>query len=288
MSRFAFVFVAALLIAGGASFLLFRVVGANSKHPAAALATSAILIASRDLQIGTVIAEHDFSTGKWFGEPPQQAARKKEEIAGHGVIATIYEGEPIWLSRVAVAGAGAGLAATIPSGKRAVALKVNEIIGLAGFVLPGMHVDVIAAAAAPAGAGSSNDVVSRTILQNIAVLSVGQTLEHSKDGKPVEAQVVNLLVTPEQAEVLSLANSETKVQLVLRNPLDVGEKPTRGTSLRDLLVPTALNTAPPRSSHVQLAASDVPRHVASVIVVEVYQGAKKTQESFPLRQEAKR
>jgi hypothetical protein len=88
--------------------------------------------------------------------------------------------------------------------------------------------------------------------------------------------------------VLSLANSETKVQLVLRNPLDVGEKPTRGTSLRDLLVPTALNTAPPRSSHVQLAASDVPRHVASVIVVEVYQGAKKTQESFPLRQEAKR
>lgn len=77
MSRFAFVFVAALLIAAGASFLLFRVVGANSKHPAAALATSAILIASRDLQIGTVIGEHDFTTGKWFGEPPQQAARKK-------------------------------------------------------------------------------------------------------------------------------------------------------------------------------------------------------------------
>jgi len=279
---------AALLIAAGASFLLFRVVGANSKHPAPAAATSAILIASRDLQIGTIIGQHDFTSGKWYGEPPQQAARKKEEIAGHGVIATIYQGEPIWLSRVAAAGAGAGLAATIPTGKRAVALKVNEIIGLAGFVLPGMHVDVIAAAAAPAGAGGSNDVVSRTILQNIEVLSVGQTLEHSKDGKPVEAQVVNLLVTPDQAEVLSLANSETKVQLVLRNPLDEGEKPTRGISLRDLLEPTALVAAPPRTSAVRPTAPIVPRHAASVIVVEVYQGAKKTQESFPVRDEVKR
>jgi len=160
MSRFGFVFVAALLIAAGASFLVFRVVGANSHHAAPAAVTSAILLASRDLQVGTVVQAQDLSEGKWFGEPPQQAARKKEEIVGHGVIASIYQGEPVWLSRVAVAGAGAGLAATIPSGKRAVALRVNEVIGLAGFVLPGMHVDVIAAGTTPGGAGGTSAGVS--------------------------------------------------------------------------------------------------------------------------------
>jgi pilus assembly protein CpaB len=288
MSRFAFVFVVALLIAAGVSFLLFRVVGSNSSHPTSAPATSAILLASRDLQVGTVITGRDLTEGKWFGEPPQQAARKKEEIVGHGVIGSIYQGEPVWLSRVAVAGAGAGLAATIPSGKRAVALRVNEVIGLAGFVLPGMHVDVIAAAAPPAGAGITSDVVSRTILQNIAVLSAGQTLEHSTNGKPVEVQVVNLLVTPDQAEVLSLANSETKVQLVLRNPLDEGEKPTPGTSLRDILMPAAVYLASPHPPHLRSFAASVPVHVASVIVVEVYHGAKKTQESFSAREGVER
>jgi pilus assembly protein CpaB len=286
MNRFAFVFVVALLIAAGASFLLFRVVGANSTHAAApAPPTSTILLASRDLQVGAVIADGDLSTGKWLGDPPQQAARKKEEIVGRGVVSTIYQGEPIWLSRIAVPGAGAGLAATIPNGKRAIALRVNEVIGLAGFVLPGMHVDVIAAAAPPAGAGNSNDVVSRTILQNIEVLSAGQKLERSTDGKPVEVQVVNLLVSPAQAEALSLANSETKVQLVLRNPLDEGEKPTPGSALHSLLVPGShiggSGPAPP-------GRPAAPHIAGPVLVVEVYHGGKKTEESFPLRELSKR
>jgi pilus assembly protein CpaB len=289
MSRFAFVFVVALIIAAGASFLLFRVVGANPTRLTASAkpsATSPILLASHDLPVGTLIADRDVTTGKWLGEPPRQAARKKEEIVGHGVVASIFEGEPIWLARVAITGAGAGLAATIPNGKRAVALRVNEVIGLAGFVLPGMHVDVIAAAAPPAGAGNTSDVISRTILQNIEVLSAGQKLEHSTDGKPVEVQVVNLLVTPNQAETLSLANSETKVQLVLRNPLDGGEKPTAGTSLRNLLEPAGLFTAPPRSPHLPAAASSA-RYIAPVIVVEVYHGAKKIQETFQAREGVK-
>lgn len=289
MSRFAFVFVAALLIAAGASFLLFRVVGANTHHASAASApaTSTILFAARDLQVGVLIEGRDVTEGQWVGDAPPQAARKKEDILGRGVVASIYQGEPIWLDRVAVKGAGAGLAATIPNGKRAVALRVNEVIGLAGFVLPGMHVDVIASGAPQNGSGST-DVVARTILQNIEVLSAGQKLEHSTDGKPIEVQVVNLLVTPDQAEVLSLASSETKVQLVLRNPLDDGDKHTNGAVLHTILAPAGQgalfihSSAGPRPPQPQQQKA---AHLFPLVVVEVYHGAKKTEESFPKRAE---
>lgn len=287
MSRFAFVFVAALLIAAGASILLFRVVGANTHHStAAAPATSTILFAKRDLPVGVLIEARDITEGQWVGQAPPQAARKKEDILDRGVVASIYEGEPIWLDRVAVKGAGAGLAATIPNGKRAVALRVNEVIGLAGFVLPGMHVDVIASGAPQNGSGA-NDVVARTILQNIEVLSAGQKLEHSTDGKPIEVQVVNLLVTPDQAEILSLASSETKVQLVLRNPLDEGDKRTDGAVLHTILAPAGQGALYSRSSAggPRAQPQKASARLIPVVVVEVYHGAKKTEESFPKRTE---
>jgi len=284
MSRFAFVFVAALLVAAGASLLLFRVVGSSVPHAAAVPTTSKVLFAARDLAVGALIEPHDLTEGQWFGEAPPQLARKKEDLLGRGVVASIYQGEPIWLDRVAVKGAGAGLAATIPNGKRAVALRVNEVIGLAGFVLPGMHVDVIASGAPQGGAGGGSDVVSRTILQNIEVLSAGQKIERSTDGKPVEVQVVNLLVTPDQAEVLSLASNETKVQLVLRNPLDEGEKHTQGAVLHTILAPSGQGAFAFRGSPVpRPEVRNATVRLANVFVVEVYHGSKKVDESFSLR-----
>jgi pilus assembly protein CpaB len=201
-------------------------------------------------------------------------------VVGRGTIVPIYSGEPILEGRLAARGAGAGLAATIPVGKRAVALRVNEVVGLAGFVMPGMRVDVLVAGNVPGSANPMSGTLSRTVLQNIEVLSAGQNIEKNVDGKPEAAQVVNLLVTPEQAETLSLAGSETKVQLVLRNPLDTQEESTPGTSVAKLFGQPEVVPAPPK-----IAVTKRPRVVAAPVIVntpvseppiEIFAGSKKT------------
>ena len=115
---------------------------------------------------------------------------------------------------------------------RACAVKVNEIVGVAGFVVPGMRVDVLIAGTLP-GADRRSDTQVKTILQNIEVLSAGQNYQKDAEGKPVTVQVVNLLVTPDQAEILSLASNETRIQLVLRNPLDKEVAKTIGTAVTE-------------------------------------------------------
>jgi pilus assembly protein CpaB len=118
----------------------------------------------------------------------------------------------------------------IPPGMRAVAIRVNEVVGVAGFVTPGMRVDVLISGSRPGG----NDrlgTVTKTLLQNLEVLSAGTDFKKDAEGKPVSVQVVNMLVTPEQAEQLSLANSQTQIQLVLRNPLDHEVAKTGGTAV---------------------------------------------------------
>ena len=102
---------------------------------------------------------------------------------------------------------------------RACAVRVDEVVGVAGFVIPGMRVDVLVSGNPP-GEGANEGVVTETILQNIQVLSAGTDIQRDQEGKPLQVQVVNLLVTPEQAELLSLASNSLKIQLVLRNPLD--------------------------------------------------------------------
>ena len=151
-------------------------------------------------------------------------------MVGRGVITPIFAKEPIIDSRLAPKGAGGGLAAMIPPGMRAVAVRVNEVVGVAGFVVPGMRVDVLISGNTPGG-DSSLGTLTKTLLQNIEVLSAGQDFKKDAEGKPVSVQVVNLLVTPEQAEQLSLASNQTTIQLVLRNPLDHEVAKTPGTAL---------------------------------------------------------
>ena len=216
--RLTAILLVALLVAAGASFLVYRVVisRASSSVPTA---TTQVLMAARNLEIGTLIKETDYRTGPWAGPLAKGLITKKEELVGRGVIAPVYEGEPIMETRLAPQGAGGGLAATIPAGMRACAVRVNEIVGVAGFVVPGMRVDVLITGTA-SGQSRGGEPKLKTLLQNIQVLSAGQNYQKDAEGKPVVVPVVNLLVTPEQAEVLSLASNETRIQLVLRNPLD--------------------------------------------------------------------
>ncbi len=120
----------------------------------------------------------------------------------------------------------------IPQGMRAVAIRVNEVVGVAGFVIPGMRVDVLISGTPGAtNTSAALGVQSKTMLQNIEVLSAGQDFKKDAEGKPITVQVVNLLVTPEQAEMLSLASRQTTIQLVLRNPLDREVAKTPGTAV---------------------------------------------------------
>jgi len=276
----------ALVVAGVTSYFLYRLILVRVQSQGHPVATNKLVVAKHDLQVGTLVRDTDLDEVSWGGPIPDDAVKTLADAAGRGVIATIYQNEPILAHRLATKGAGAGLAATIPLGMRAVALRVNEVVGLAGFVLPGMRVDVLMAGATPNQDQARSGTLCRTILQNIEVLSAGQKIEKTTDGKPESAEVVNLLVTPDQAEILNLASSETKVQLVLRNPLDTKSEVTKGSSVAQLfgvpIVPAiARSTAPPPRFMKTVVEVPVQRRTA---VVEVFNGGKRSEETFDLPQ----
>jgi pilus assembly protein CpaB len=274
----------ALVISAGASYAVYRLVrtqiGAAS-GPAAA----EILVATRGLEIGTLIKDTDVKGGQWVGPLPTGAILKKEDAVGRGVVAAIYEGEPLLDNRLAAVGAGAGLAATIPPGMRAVAVRVNDIVGVAGFVVSGMRVDVLIAGNPPGSAASGPKV--KTLLQNIEVLSAGQNFQKDAEGKPVQVPVVNLLVTPDQAEILSLASNETRIQLILRNPLDTQATNTPGTAMATLFG-EGKPAAPQSRARVKPAPPAVvlpPTPPRSPFLIEVLNGPKRTEVKFERRLE---
>ena len=204
-------------------------VNANTKDPSVQ-----VLVAAHNLEIGALIKESDFKMTEWPGSTTTGAIVKKEQALGRGVIIAIYDGEPILESRLAPRGAGAGLAANIKPGMRAVALRVNDVNGLAGFVIPGMHVDVLISGTPPNNPNPNAGAVAKTLMQNIEILSAGQNIQRDAEGKPVVVNLVNVQVTPDQAEILNLATNDTRVQLVLRNPIDHATAVTKGAWLQEL------------------------------------------------------
>jgi pilus assembly protein CpaB len=152
----------------------------------------------------------------WQSEVPAGTSSHTQDFVGRGVITKIYAKEPIVETRLVPKGAGAGFAVIIPQGMRAVAVPVNEVVGVAGFVVPGMHVDVLISGTPPSGTGGLG-TLTKTLLQDIEVLSAGQDFKKDAEGKPLAVHMVTLLVTSEQAEALSLASHQTTIQLI---PLD--------------------------------------------------------------------
>ncbi len=179
-SRVTAILIIALLISGGATYLVYRVIAAKAGH-GTATATTPVIMAAHDLAIGTLIKDADLKTAPWAGTVPKGMVTKKEAIIGRGTIAQVWDGEPIMENHLAAEGAGAGLAATIPSGMRAVAVRVNDIVAVAGFVVPGMRVDVLIAGTPP-GPQQPNGPKVKTLLQNIQVLSAGQNYQKDAEG----------------------------------------------------------------------------------------------------------
>jgi len=261
----------AFAIAAGCSYIVFRLVG--GRLSGTRQTSIHVVAAATDIKLGTVLRDADLTTIEITGTLPKGAILKKENAIGRGVISNLYLGEPVLENRLAAPGSGGGLAATIPQGMRATAVKVNEVVGVAGFVTPGMRVDVLITGNPPGGATAQGSLV-RTLLQNIEVLSAGTDIQRDAEGKPLQVQVVNLLVTPTQAEILSLASNEAHIQLVLRNPLDNTLNKPPGTATAQLFN----ESSPPKAI---VAGHRVSKPAAPrVYLVEVFNGSKKSETKF--------
>ena len=196
--------------------------------------TTKIAVAGSDLDIGAEITKDSVRLIDWpSNAAPANAISDANEVIGRGLVMPMIQNEPFLELKLAPKDAGAGLPPAIPPGLRAVSVKVNEVIGVAGYVLPGTHVDVVATVNPTQNA---TDVTSKVILTNVLVLAAGTKIEQGeKDKKPIAVSVVTMLVDPEQAERLTLASTEGKIQLALRNPLDTATPVTPGIKTKALL-----------------------------------------------------
>jgi pilus assembly protein CpaB len=278
----------ALAVATGASYVAYRFVRNTLAKNSTTGATSQVVVAKRNLEIGTIVKPADVGMGQWVGTVPKGVITLEKDALDRGVVSTVYQGEPLVETRLASLGAGGGMAATIPPGMRACAVRVDQVVGVAGFAVPGMRVDVLIMGSPPGGAATDGPKI-KTVLQNVQVLSAGQNIQKDTEGKPVQVQVVNLLVTPEQAEILSLASNESKIQLILRNPLDTETSKTEGSNMASLFsgvktgAPAAATTARRAPAAVKPpVAPPTPAVQAPVAVylIEVINGPRKDQAKF--------
>lgn len=273
----------AFLVAGGCSLLAYRMIGAKMGGGRGS-ATTRVVSAATDLKLGTILTASNLTTTEIAGALPKGAIVKPENVIGRGVITDVSQGEPILESRLAVAGSGGGLAAIIRKGMRACAVKVDEVVGLAGFVTPGMRVDVLVSGDPPGSPSNGAGTQVRTLLQNIEVLSAGTDIQKDSEGKPQQVRVVNLLVTPEQAEILSLATGLNPggnmghIQLVLRNPLDTETAQVNGTGMGQLFGAPAPPATAKRASFNRAAFRPAP----AVYSIVVYNGAQRSEQKFSM------
>ncbi len=232
-----------------------------------------VLVAADDIQVGARIEERDVRVARFPASGlPGGIFSRRSQVLGRGVIIPIAKGEFILPSKLAPENAGAGLPALIPPGMRAVSVRVNEVVSVAGFVGPGTRVDVLLTGTP----GGGSDSETTTVLQNVAVIASGHTLEHNANGEAQNTPVITLLTSPEDAERVTLAQNEGKIQLALRNPLDTHQDPVDAASAKALYKGGTPPPAPrPVVRPVKQKTEPPPPPAPSVLSVEVYQGDKK-------------
>ena len=269
------VFLIALVAGGGLAYGTYDYLQ-NVPVKTVTVPTKRVVVANGDLSLGSEIRRDDLVTLDWPASAvPEGAFEDPATIVGRGLISSVVRHEPILPSKLASKEAGSGLPPIIPAGKRAMSVRVNEVIGVAGYVLPGTHVDVVVTATATARA---EDTTSKVVLSNVEVLAAGTRLEQdSKDSKPMQVTVVTLLVTPDQAERLTLASTEGKIQLALRNPLDLESPDTAGVKTGMLLGAAQQRPAPPTQSRRTASPAPNPAPASRPApTVEIIRGDKRS------------
>jgi pilus assembly protein CpaB len=277
----AFMGLALALIGLLSAAFLFRSQARMQQHAAPEKPKVAIAVATRDIPAGTVVSDADVRIAQWPEDvaPPNHAS-VSTAVVGRAALAPIQKGEALLESRLSPTGAGAGLPVLIGPGYRALSVRVEDVVGIAGFVQPNSHVDVLVTAR------SNDEARSAVLLQGVRVLATGHQITASQDSGSQNSAVITLEVTPSQAEMLTLAASEGRIQLALRNPIDNASAATSGIRMNDLIpgyhatvsssfaapsrpTPVAKSDGPPREPRASRASS-----------VEVFNGGTRAVTTF--------
>jgi pilus assembly protein CpaB len=271
-TRLLFIGAVALMLGALASFVVYRNLQARSaadNRPGVEA-----VVATNDLQVGQKIGDRDVRLVRFpEGTLPPNYIRSMSQVVGRGVVLPISKGEFILPGKLAGENAGFGLPSLIPPGMRAVSVRVNEVVSVAGFVVPGTRVDVLLTGT-PQGGGEPR---TTTVLENVAVIATGQKLERNAGGEPQMTPVITLLVSPDDAQKLTLATTQGRIQLALRNPLDTKQQDISATNSGALY--GVAPTPTPRRVAVRHKEAPVPAAPSSYIV-EVIQGNKKQNTEF--------
>ena len=264
------------------AFSTYKFVQATPERAASAKMTP-VVVAASSLDLGAALRAEDMRTINWPAEAvPAGTFSNPQELVGRGLITPVAQNEPLLPTKLAPVGAGSGLPPMIPDGMRAVSVRVNDVIGVAGYVLPGSKVDVLVTVSPT---NQTTDMTSKVILTNVTVLTAGTRIERDveKDNKPVSVSVVTLLVDPLQAEALTLASTEGKIQLALRNPLDKTNPATPGIRPAILLGQSAAPRQAVAVARTARAAAAAPVAApapapAPLPTIEIIRGDKRATE----------
>jgi pilus assembly protein CpaB len=269
-----------VIAVGAASVAAFGVYLAITRIPVRTveIATRHAVVAAKAMTMGTRLTRESVKLVDWPAKTPLRGGFSDiETVVDRGLLASVVENEPLIESKLAPREAGAGLPPSIPAGMRAMSVKVNEVIGVAGFVVPGTRVDVVVVIR------QRDDSMSRVVVGNVQVLTAGTKIdqENSKDAKPIPSTVVTLLVSPQDAERIALAQSEGQIMLALRNPLDVAPSETRGARTSSLMGGATTNVEVKPAvvrSKVVAPVAPVAAPVPRIYTVEAIRAAKRTEE----------
>lgn len=271
----------AVLLATAASIGVYRTIKRIPVREVPVAHYSAV-VASHDLALGALVAKEDVKLVPWPSSDPLAGGFDNiDKVVNRGVIVPIMANEPLSESKLASVEAGAGLPPTIPAGMRAISVKVNEVIGVAGFTVPGTRVDVLAMIR------EGNNSMSRIVVTNVQVLTSGTKYDQDqsrKDHKPIKTNVVTLAVTPPDAERIALAATSGQIVLALRNPLDAQPAQTAGVRMGELM---AGATPPPvvkvSQGRKAVVAVPPPQPVAppasKIYQVEAIRASKRSEET---------
>jgi pilus assembly protein CpaB len=289
--RYTLMFYAAIAVAALATWGVYRVLQETKAR--SQVETMPVMVASRDLPEGTSIDRLAVESSSWPAPTiPPGAFSNVDSVVGRVTRVAIFKGEPIVPGRLAPAGTGPGLEVKITPGKRAMAVRIDDVAGLSGLIQPNSRVDVLV---------TLRDVttgvrqVSKVFMENMRVLSVGTQIQRGNDGRPINATTAALEVTPDEAERLALAMSQGSIQLVLRGYGDPDSIKTRGATSNDVLAQLktfeaqpASNTSRTRPRPIRVAPAapntvvvQLPPRRPDSATVEIFRGTDRQQQRVP-------
>jgi pilus assembly protein CpaB len=267
-----FFLVLAVLLGGLAAILALQVLRSPDGAPETVreVATEDVVVAARDIEFGSLLGMEDVRTVSWPADAlPAGYSRSPSDVVGRGALLPIRANEPILSSKLALPEAGAGLSINIPEGYRAITVRVNDVVGVGGFVRPGHRVDVFVTASDQGGVAEPQ---TKLLLQNVPVAATGVTIAPNPQGEPENVPNATLHLTPDQVERLIMASENATFQLALRNPLDGDTVETPGVRFRQLIAGTPAPRAPVASGPAPAAAPRAPAQTT----LEVYRGTQRS------------